>query len=619
MKRIKNIFNNIVKNKTLFSVILVLLSTVIIYIILSLLRKDYDLELISYAFQRLNILKFIEFLIKYTLFETNFIINFLLILACTLTIYGISGRLRMSIGISALLLFLFGIINYELILIRATPFTPADFASVFFATELVGNYKIEITVQMVYSFIILILLLIILFVIKKIKISKKVRIIYRISALIIASTIFVLFFTTNIFKVSNDWNTTTFYNKNGFLVSFFQTLKNMNIEKPEDYDVSKIENHINNMLGDDNYEKQEDEPNIIIIMNESLSDLEQVYDLELKEDVMPFIHSLSKNTIKGNVHSSSIGCKTANCEFELLTGDTVRFLPQNMVAYQNYIKSKTTSLATTLSSQGYSTSVYHPYLRTGYSRAVVYPLLGFERFEAMDTLENLNYVRYGQYADDLSTYKNIIKLFEQKESNEKIFNFTITMQNHSPYLDMKLNDETYLKNYSDKEYPEINKYLSLMKLSDDAFKYLVEYFENIDEKTIIVMFGDHQPSFVNTNESVFGVKRGSYNEKNFITPFILWANYDIEEKDIGDISMNYLSTYILKVTNLQLTPYNEFLYEVYKKYPVITTNTVINSKGEVLTEEEINNIEILNTYKNIQYNHLFDNKNKINYLFEVSN
>ena len=53
-------------------------------------------------------------------------------------------------------------------------------------------------------------------------------------------------------------------------------------------------------------------PNIIVIMNESLSDLATLYNLNISEDNMPFIHSLKDNTIKANVHSSSLGGK--NCE-----------------------------------------------------------------------------------------------------------------------------------------------------------------------------------------------------------------------------------------------------------------------------------------------------------------
>ena len=141
----------------------------------------------------------------------------------------------------------------------------------------------------------------------------------------------------------------------------------------------------------------------------------------ISEDNMPFIHSLKENTIKATVHSSSLGGKTANCEWEFLTGNTSRFLPVGAVTYQLYVKQHVISLVDTLNSKDYYTSAFHPYKAEGYNRNIVYPLMGFQEYKFEEDLENLNYLRY-DFVDDLSTYKNIIKLFEEKESNQKIFN-----------------------------------------------------------------------------------------------------------------------------------------------------------------------------------------------------
>ena len=52
---------------------------------------------------------------------------------------------------------------------------------------------------------------------------------------------------------------------------------------------------------------------------------------------------------------------------------------------------------------------------------------------------------------------------------------------------------TYCKTEYDTEYPLAETYLSLARESDSAFKELLEYFEKVDEPTMIVMFGDHWP------------------------------------------------------------------------------------------------------------------------------
>ena len=61
---------------------------------------------------------------------------------------------------------------------------------------------------------------------------------------------------------------------------------------------------------------KEEMPNIIAIMNESFSDLNVVGDLQTSEDYMPFIRSMTKNTIKGQLLVSPFGGYTCNTEFE---------------------------------------------------------------------------------------------------------------------------------------------------------------------------------------------------------------------------------------------------------------------------------------------------------------
>ena len=84
-----------------------------------------------------------------------------------------------------------------------------------------------------------------------------------------------------------------------------------------------------------------------------------------------------------------------------------------------------------------------------------------------------------------------------------------------------------------KYYTETNEYLSSTKESDNAFKYLIDYFKKQDEPTIICMFGDHQPSIeTEFYEELLGKKQDEWEisdiQKRYATPFVLWANYDIE-------------------------------------------------------------------------------------------
>ena len=44
------------------------------------------------------------------------------------------------------------------------------------------------------------------------------------------------------------------------------------------------------------------------------------------------------------------------------------------------------------------------------------------------------------------------------------------------------------------KFPKAEQYLTLANKSDEAFQMLVDYFSEYEEPTIILMFGDHQPS-----------------------------------------------------------------------------------------------------------------------------
>lgn len=86
-------------------------------------------------------------------------------------------------------------------------------------------------------------------------------------------------------------------------------------------------------------------------MDEAFSDLSVLGDFDTNTDYMPFVHSLEKgneNTITGYLNTSVCGGNTADTEFEFLTGNTMAFLPVGSIPYQQYIKSKTPSLASYL-------------------------------------------------------------------------------------------------------------------------------------------------------------------------------------------------------------------------------------------------------------------------------
>jgi len=191
------------------------------------------------------------------------------------------------------------------------------------------------------------------------------------------------------------------------------------------------------------------------------------------------------------------------------------------------------------------------------------------------------------------------------------------MQNHGGYTTSCVNfEETIFATSTTKAYNKANRYLSLVKKSDDAFKGLIEYFSTVEEPTVICMFGDHQPS-VETDfiSEVLGVNNlvnlsVEDEQKRYMTPFFIWANYDIEEKQIERLSANYLSSLVLETAGVKLTEYNKYLLNLMETLPVINTVGYIDKDGNYYRWSDSSPYtKLLDEYEKIQYNNIFDRKN----------
>lgn len=358
-----------------------------------------------------------------------------------------------------------------------------------------------------------------------------------------------------------------------------------------------------------------DRPNIIVIMDEAFSDLSVLGEFETNEDYMPFIRSLSQEAevSSGWLNVSVLGGNTANTEFEFLTGHSMAFLPQGSVAYQQYMKSEGVSLPAYLKSLGYSTVAIHPYYADGWERDRVYPLIGFDRFLSKDDMKGARKIR--KYISDEACFDRIIELYEEKEEGQPLFVFNVTMQNHSGYDETFANFKPQIE-AKDIQSKVLNQYLSLMKKTDEAFEKLVTYFEEQEEETVILFFGDHQPTTYVSNPILRnnGIKTDSLSlEENLLkykVPYVLWSNFDLPQGLAAykqETSTNYLAIDVLERCGLPLPEYQSFLKGIREQYPVITANQIRDAQGQFYTEEEqAKDEKRILQYQTMQYYLMFD-------------
>ena len=500
---------------------------------------------------------------------------------------------------------------------RSTPFVPWDILSVNTAASVAGNYDFTPSGRVI---LVSILFLAMIFCVRFLRFRSE----WKLYARMISAALVVLVLCVFVNALQNDDFKTKHYlypflftpaymtQVNGMLVTFAMNLEYIAVDRPADYHAEDAKETLETYESSDTAENTEDLPNIIVIMDEAFSDLSVVGDFETNEDYMPFVHSLEQgndNTVTGYLNVSVCGGNTANTEFEFLTGNTMAFLPAGSIPYQQYIKSETPSLAEYLSGLGYETYGMHPYNASGWDRDRVYPLLGFENTIFFDNFTDKTFLR--KYVSDDSDFKNIIQTYEQKDEGHPAFIFNVTMQNHGSYTDA-YNNFTPDVTVTGADSFVLEQYLSLMKRTDQALENLIDYFAGQKEKTIIVFFGDHQPadSVAAPVLALNGKDANSLDSEDqrlrYQVPYVIWANYDIEEGAGEDTSANYLAARVLQTAGVPTSAYQNYLLDLEKDYPVISAVRVEKADGtETNSKEEKKG---LLQYQQLQYYSLFDEK-----------
>lgn len=544
------------------------------------------------------------------------------------TLYLLIGRMTTALRIELALALAFGLTNHYVMAFRSTPFVPWDLLSVRTAASVAQNYDFTPTPRMIVVTVLFVLLMVAVRILRKVP---RIKLPIRLGSAVLCGLALCLFVHT--------LQQETFQNKhylypflftpaymtkvNGMAVTFAMDLAYVAVDKPEGYSAEEAQKTLeqygntDNVFADDEENTNDsknrgedannkDLPNIIVIMDEAFSDLSVVGDLETNEDYMPFMHKMQQgadNTITGYAQVSVCGGNTANSEFEFLTGNTMSFLPSGSIPYQQYITKDTPSLASYLASLGYETYAQHPYYASGWNREKVYPLIGFEHLNFIDDYANKTYVR--KYVSDDADMQHIIDTYENKEDGKPAFIFNVTMQNHGGYTDAfsDLSEDVHATNYNSEV---LDRYLSLIRLTDQSLEKLVDYFSTVDEKTVIVFFGDHQPSdavAAQVQDSMLLPGESVPDEqlrKRYLVPYLVWANYDIDGATQQNTSLNYLSAQVLKAAGVPTDAYQNFLLDLQKSYPVMSAA----GRTDALDADE----NMLNTYKKLQYYNLFETK-----------
>ena len=578
-----------------------------------------------------------------------------------LALFAVTGRTRIAVPAASCVLYVISLAETFVVAFRSRPIMLWDVMAFRTAMTVSGNYEFFITRQMKTAFVLLLLMNVFLWFTPRRVRGWKLRLAVGGGIAASIAGYGAWFFAVLVPSWGlgiNMWAINGTYQEYGYVLSTAVSLQYVVKKPPQGYSNARLKEIYNRLEesiyaeagngqaypvksqaypeSPENPENPENRPeegqpvtpvNLICIMNESLAELKTAGDFTTNTEYFPFMDSLEENTVRGSLCVPVFGSMTSNTEFEFLTGDSMALLPANSIAYQFNVKPDTYSMVSTLKDQGYYSVAMHPYPGENWNRVECYQNMGFDAFLDQEFYEGSQELR--NYVSDEADYQKLIQVVEAKENPEdKLFIFNVTMQNHGGYEGTYDNfeQEVWLTGEYEGKYPKTDQYLSLMKRSDQAFQYLVEYFSRIDEPTMIVMFGDHQPSVEDEfYDDIAGMPSSEITVQEHLmwyeTPFIIWTNYSMPSEDMGRLGAVYLSSEVLWRANLEMTPYNRFLLAMKEDLPVVHFLGCYDREGNYYywakaESERCPYQDTVLDYEALVYNHSLDRK-KFKELFVI--
>ena len=458
-----------------------------------------------------------------------FLYNAFLIFATFSIVYLVRRRMFARILLSVFWLFL-GTCNGYLLTKRVTPFNAQDLKVLSDALELTGNYFNTFELVMIIIGIVALVLWIVSMWRRGGQFTGKMHRILALGGVAVSFALCVVLTNVAVDKrvISNYFGNIAFaYEDYGFPYCFSASLFNTGINEPSGYSEEMMAEISNNgEITKNETGREEDElPNIMFVQLESFFDPTEVEWLRFSEDPIPNLRKLFSEYSTGYFKVPSVGAGTANTEFEVLTGMSMRFFGPGEYPYKTYAKTKVLeSAATALTSLGYGAEALHNNGGNFYSRAQVFNNMGFDHYTSKEFMNILQTTPKGWATDDILV-PNIMESMDTTEGQD--FVFTISVQGHGDYPTEPTleNPEIIVSGVEDEgkrnawEY-----YVNEVHEMDKFVGELIEAVESRNEPTVLVFYGDHLPTM--DLEAKDLKSRYLYN-----TNYVIWDNIGLEKQD----------------------------------------------------------------------------------------
>ncbi|MCR5528000.1 MAG: LTA synthase family protein [Saccharofermentans sp.] len=562
------------------------------------------------------------------------VLSALLLLAMLLLlVHMLTGHGSVAAFVVAIPFIVLAFVNHSKLVMRGDSFMPWDLMVAGIGLKTGSTYYFRVTPNFIAGILLCISVLMII----RLSHTPYIRLTSQRMSMVAFSVVAVLLiFTTAVFNTSLLKRLHVYYevnppiqsyNENGTYMAFLMHLNNLEAKGGDNSTPENAQELIYTYTGlaasmdlDSRVNDPSVRPNVICIMSEAYADLRNIRDFNTTEPVMPYYDSLMGECMHGDLAVSIFGGGTCNTEFEFLTGYSMSYLLPGSSVYSLYVNSPIDALPQIYRDNGYRTVALHSFDGSWWDRQDKYPMLGFDEFITRDDFDpNCEYVR--RYISDRATFEMLTSIYE--ESEEPLFLFCVTMQNHADFADHydNMHYDIHVTNPvspTGEPFNYADNYLSLLRESDDALEYLIEYLRTSDEPTIVVFFGDHCPTLSpDFYEELLQTDLGGITIEDSVpiyeTPYFIWANYNLgsggttintRAGDRGITSPNFLGQTVLDLSGIYSPESRSCLRVLQQRIGAMSSLGIFDPSGALHTDLSFFDDETLDTlddYSNIQY------------------
>lgn len=481
-----------------------------------------------------------------------FLCNSIIILM-TLSITFLMRRRFWGLSLISFIWLLLGVTNSILLSNRVTPFTATDLMLVDSAFGVVTKYFSMMQIVLVVVGVTLAIALLALLFFKAPKVQHKIKYPRNIIAIVM---IWIIGFGSVNLGVGSELMSMKFgelrvsYYDYGFVYCFTNSLINTGIAKPNSYSGETVEKIVDK-AEKKKISKAKKKPNIIFLQLESFFDMNHLNGVRFSKNPVPNFEKLMKKFPSGYFNVPIVGAGTVNTEFEVMTGINLDYFGPGEYPFKTKLVDTTCeSVCFNLKEYGYNCHAIHNNTATFYGRNVVFSNLGYDTFTTIENMHIEDFTPMG-WAKDYYLTEYILEALKSTKNQD--FIYAISVQGHGSYpTDGDYDYPIKVRGVEDEDTKNKYQYYAMQTYEMDQFiAKLTKALKQLGEETILVMYGDHLPSFGLSGEDLD-------NGDVYQTEYVIWSNFDNDYYTSEVLEAYQLQSKILGGLNMDAGDINKY-------------------------------------------------------------